>query len=63
MTTIVNTPAPSGESGGYGVVIGIIGALILGLLFFYYGLPVISGMSKPQINVPSQIDVNISQPK
>lgn len=61
MTTIVNTPAPSNETGGYGLIIGVIVLLFVGILFFYYGLPAIRGMSTPQINVPNQIDVNVKQ--
>lgn len=66
MTTIVNTPpAPKESGGGVGIIIGIIVLLIVGYLFFMYGIPVLrqAQMGSPQINIPSQIDVNINQPK
>ena len=65
MTTIVNTPASSGSdnSGNGGLVIGIFVLIVLGFLFFYYGLPAVKrmGSGQPQINVPNQIDVNVKQ--
>jgi len=62
MTTIVNTPA-SNESGGMGMIIGLVIVVVLGFLFFVYGLPMIRNtqVGTPQINVPSQIDVNVKQ--
>lgn len=66
MTTIVNTPAPSNESnGGIGMIIGLIAFIVVAYLFVVIGLPAIRQMQvgTPQINIPSQIDVNIQQPK
>ena len=60
MTTIVNTP-PSNESGGFGMIMGILGLVLLIVFFFYWGLPVLKGIGTPQINVPSSVDVNIKQ--
>ena len=65
MTTIVNTPAGANESnGGTGVIIGILILIVIGFLFFYYGLPAIRSvqLGTPQINVPAKIDVNVNQP-
>ena len=69
MTTIVNNPAPSNDSGGgMGNIIGLVFLIVLlvaGYLFFIYGIPAIRQMQlggSPQINVPSEIDVNINQP-
>lgn len=67
MTTIVNSPTPSGNDNSTGLIIGIFIFIILGLVFFYYGLPAIRTIGTPQINVPApvinvpdQIDVNVN---
>lgn len=64
MATIVNNPAPDSGSG-MGFLIGIIVLVVLGALFFFYGLPYIQqGMnSGVQVNVPKDINVNIQQEK
>lgn len=63
MTTVVNNPAPSDNSGGpMGMIIAVIVLLILVYLGFVYGLPALRQMGAPQINIPSKIDVNINQP-
>lgn len=64
MTTIVNNPPASDNSGGpMGMIIGIIVLVVLAFLGFYYGLPALRRMQvgTPQINVPSEIDVNVNQ--
>lgn len=64
MTTIVNTPpAPKESGGGIGMIVGVFILIILGYLFFVYGLPAIQRIQvgTPQINIPSKIDVNINQ--
>lgn len=61
MTTIVNTPAPSENNSGMGFIIGIFLLIVIGLVFYYYGLPAIRNIGTPQINVPNQIDVNVKQ--
>ena len=64
MTTIINTPQPANDqSSGMGVIVGFVVLIVLGLLFFVYGLPAIRQMSvgTPQINVPDKIDVNVNQ--
>ncbi len=64
MTTIVNTPPQNQDSGGgMGMIVGAIILVVLVFLFFVYGLPVIRGVTTPQINVPSRVDVNISGQK
>lgn len=66
MTTIVNNPPASDNSGGpVGWIIGLIILLVLGYLVYVYGLPAIQNMQggTPQINIPSQIDVNVNQVK
>jgi uncharacterized membrane protein YphA (DoxX/SURF4 family) len=65
MTTIVNNPPPAKESGGgMGWIIALIVLLVVGYLFFMYGIPALRQMQlgSPQINIPSKIDVNINQP-
>ncbi len=64
MTTIVNNPPPSNDSGGgMGMIIGVIVLLVLGYLFFVYGIPAIRQiqLGSPQINIPNKIDVNINK--
>lgn len=66
MATIVNNPPPSNNSGGpLGIIIALVILLVLAYLGFVYGLPAIRQMrlGGTQINVPSQIDVNIKQTK
>ncbi len=66
MTTIVNTPAPSNDSGGgMGMIVGLIVLAAVLFIFFVYGLPAIRQMqpATPQINIPGKIDVNVNQPK
>lgn len=50
-----------------GIIVGliVIVILVLGYLFIMYGLPALGQMKlgTPQINVPSKIDVNVTQPK
>ncbi|MFA6602585.1 MAG: hypothetical protein WCT01_02155 [Candidatus Shapirobacteria bacterium] len=65
MTTIVNNPppVPQNTNNGLGPVVALISILLLGALFYIYGLPALRRAnfgSTPQINVPNQIDVNIN---
>jgi hypothetical protein len=64
MTTIVNNPPSSDNSGGpIGWIVLLIILIVIGFLGFVYGLPALRRMQlgSPQINVPSEIDVNIKQ--
>lgn len=47
------------------MIIGLVVLVFLGYLVWAYGLPALrnAGTGTPQINVPSQIDVNVNQPK
>lgn len=67
MTTIVNNPAPTtNENSGFmGLIIGTIAIIVFAYIFITFGLPAIRQMQggTPQINIPSEIDVNINQPK
>lgn len=68
MTTIVNSPAGQSESGGYGLLLGIIAIIVFGLIFVFYGVPALRRMGPAQITVPTEIkmpdkvDVNVTQP-
>ena len=69
MTTIVNSPAPANnDNNNGGLLVAIFGLIVLGFLFFYFGLPALRKMGTPQINIPApevnipnEIDVNINQ--
>ena len=67
MTTIVNNPAPTSNenSGPMGLIVGIIALIIFAYIFMTFGLPALRQMQggTSQINIPSEIDVNINQPK
>lgn len=65
MTTVVNNPTPSNDSGGgMGMIIGLIVLIVVAYLFIVYGIPAMKNiqLEAPQINIPSKIDVNINQP-
>ncbi len=66
MTTIVNNPVPTRESGGgMGMIIGGILVMVAAYVFIVYGLPAFRNMrvGTPQITIPSTIDINVNQPK
>lgn len=65
MTTVVNSPSPSGDSGT-GFLIGVLVLVGFGFLFLYYGLPAIKNMNPikvdvatPAIVLPSSIQVDV----
>ncbi|KKT39494.1 MAG: hypothetical protein UW29_C0013G0010 [Candidatus Collierbacteria bacterium GW2011_GWC2_44_13] len=47
------------------MMVGLVILLVLGYLLWVYGLPAFRNMQvgTPQINIPSEIDVNINQTK
>ncbi|MBP9669795.1 hypothetical protein KBD75_00125 [Candidatus Woesebacteria bacterium] len=57
MTTVVNNPARSSESGGYGFLLGVIAIIVLVALFVFYGVPAIRRMGPAQITVPTEIQM------
>jgi TRAP-type mannitol/chloroaromatic compound transport system permease small subunit len=65
MTTIVNSPTPTNESGGSSFLIGVIILIGFVLLLLYYGIPAIKniGVQTPQVNIPNKIDINVKQTK
>ena len=60
---VVNNTAPQSDSGnGMGFLLGVILLIVFVVLLIYYGLPLIQrSTSAPQLNVPSEIDVNVNQ--
>lgn len=70
MTTIVNTPPVQKESNGsMAMVIGFVGVIIVGYLFFVYGLPALRNVKigTPEINIPTEVampeNVNVNVTK
>ncbi len=64
MATVINNPPASNNSGGpMGIIIALIVLLVLVYLGFMYGVPLLrqTQVVTPQINVPSEIDVNVKQ--
>jgi len=63
MATIINNPPANDNSGGFmGMIIVIVVLIVLGYLGYVYGLPAVRQMQGgTQINVPSEIDVNVNQ--
>ena len=62
MATIVNNPPPQYRvrSSGYGFLLGVLLFIIFAVLLIYYGLPLLSSAARaPQIQIPSQINVNV----
>lgn len=70
MTTIVNSPTPTTDSGGMNFLIGAFVVLgFIGVLLFF-GIPAMKRMGPFQINIPApqvvmpdKINVNIQQTK
>ncbi|OGG07430.1 hypothetical protein A2872_02405 [Candidatus Gottesmanbacteria bacterium RIFCSPHIGHO2_01_FULL_42_12] len=67
MATIINNPPASDNSGGpIGMIVALVVLLVLAYLGYVYGLPALQQVKLgggTQINVPSEIDVNINQTK
>lgn len=62
-TVINNPPAQNDSSGPVGMIIVLVIVVVLAYLGYVYGLPAIRQMQTggvtPQINVPSDINVNV----
>jgi len=65
MATIINNPPSENSGGPMGLIFGLVILLVLGYLIYVYGIPAMQGVrvGTPQINIPSQIDVNVNQAK
>ena len=57
MATIINNPSGGEGSGGAGIVIGVIVAILLVAAFIVYGLPYLN-----RGNAPANPSINISIP-
>jgi len=57
MTTVINSPGSS-ESGGVGMIIGVLVSIIVIVLFFMYGLPALRGNQTNE-----SVDVNVQLPE
>lgn len=64
MAVVVNN---TGESPGSGMnsLLGIVLLVIVILVLFYWGLPILrrTATPSPSVNVPDKIDVNINNPE
>jgi hypothetical protein len=64
MATVIEHRDTTRGDNGTGFMLGVLMLIIFAVLFFVYGLPMISNtMRGPQINVPGKIDVNVQNPK
>lgn len=69
MTTVINSPPASGDSG-MGFLVGVLVLVGLVFLFVIFGIPELKRMGSNQLNIPSpqivvpdKLDVNINQTK
>ena len=62
---MVNNPSSDKSGGSVMAIIGLIILVVFLYLGYVYGLPALRQVQvgAPQINVPSQIDVNVNQTK
>ena len=62
MATVVNQGADSGS--GTGMIFGLLALILFIVALFYFIIPLLQGSTGgTQLNVPSQIDVNVQQPQ
>lgn len=68
MTTVVNNPTPTQDSGGSGFLIGAIILIIFVAVLLYFGIPALKNMgpiqvnvSAPQVVVPENINVTTTE--
>ena len=63
MATVVEH-THSREGSGTSTLLAVVLLIAFAILFFVYGLPYVANSFRgPQVNIPSQIDVNVQQPK
>ena len=68
MTTIINPGSNNGSSDNNptGFIIGGVVLIVLAILFFVYGLPLIrnlGGNGDIQVNLPETVDVTVQEAK
>jgi len=62
MTTIVNSPSPTSDSGGYGFLIGILILVGFVITLLYFGIPALQRMNPVQVNVETP-EINVPAPQ
>lgn len=60
-THVIHEHTNEGSNNALGLIIGVVLLVLLAFLFLYYGLPMIRNTMTPQVNVPSQVDVNVNK--
>lgn len=68
MATVINQPAPAPvhehSGSGMGFLFGIVLLVILAVLLFTYGIPMLTNsFTGPQVGIPEKVDVNINTPQ
>lgn len=63
MATIVNNPQPvESHNSGVSFLVGVILLIVFAYMLFVYGLPYLqSSMARPQVTIPSDINVDINR--
>ncbi|MBV9462617.1 MAG: hypothetical protein JO317_00165 [Verrucomicrobiae bacterium] len=60
MATVVNNPGNGDTGSGMGFIVGILVVVILGIVFFVYGLPALkNNTSSAPTTTEHKIDVNV----
>ena len=62
MSTIVNNPTPSSDSGGTGFLIGSVVLVGFVAVLLYFGIPALRNMDPVQVNIPAP-QVNVPAPQ
>ncbi len=70
MVTVVNNPAPTSDSSGSGMLVGVVVLVALAAIVWFWGVPMMRRSTPTEINlpatqivVPDKIDVNVNQTK
>jgi len=58
---VVHHYEESNGSNGFSMLLAVILLVVLAVLFIFYGLPYLSRMTSPQVNVPDKVDVNVNR--
>jgi hypothetical protein len=67
MATVINNPRPMVDRSevvetrsGAGFVLGVIAAIILGILLLAYAVPALRSANRSTLNVPDRINVDVN---